>query len=121
MVFVTTTCVMDDLEIFSIAGGENTGCEAARIHRGRSVLDQRARRLHQCSRRINQIVDDQAVPSAYIADDVHHFRHVHFDSPFIDDRQRRIHLLREKSRALHATRVRRNHGQVRQIQFPEMI
>src|SRR4029434_6975838 len=27
IVLVTTTCVMADFEMFSIAGGENTGCE----------------------------------------------------------------------------------------------
>ena len=94
---------------------------ATRINRARAILDQRLRHLHQRSRRIDQVVNDQASRPVDVADHVHHFRHVHLDAPLIDDGQRRVHLLRKEARPFHAARVRRNHRQVRQIQLPEII
>jgi len=71
-----------------------------------------------CCRKRRQQADQRA---ADIADQVHHFTYVHVHAPLIDNCQWRIQLFREGPRALHASRVRRNHRQVRQIQLPEIF
>src|SRR5271170_7264045 len=82
------------------------GVRRTGIHPGSAVLHQGGRGFHQRASRIDQVVDDQTSPPVHVADHVHHFGHVHFHAPFVDDGQRRVHLLREKSRPLHAARVR---------------
>ena len=73
------------------------------------MLEQRLRRLHQRSRRVDDVVDHKRRTSADVADQVHHFAHVHVDSPLVDDGQRRVDPLGEIARALDAARIRRNH------------
>ena len=56
----------------------------------------------------------------HVADHVHHFGHVHVGAALVHNGQRRAHLLRKKSRALHAARIGRNHDQVGQVQLAEV-
>ena len=94
---------------------------AARVNRARAVIEQRLRGLDQRPGRVDQIVDHQTSPPVDVAYDVHNFRDVHLHAPFVDNRQRRVHLLCEKPRPFHAACVRRYHRKVRQAQLLEVI
>jgi len=86
--------------------GENgVGCAGA--HARGALLKQSFGAFDQSPGRVDQIVHDQAVLAFDLADDVHHFRHIYFRPPLIDNRQRRIQSFREGTRALHAARIGR--------------
>ena len=46
---------------------------------------------------------------------------IHLRAALIDNRQCRIHLFGKEAGALHAAGIGRNHRQLRQVQFPEVI
>ena len=121
MVLVTTTSWIAELVIFSTAGSDSTGCEqqaytaiAPFSTRAAAVLT----KVPAVSIKSSMI---EASTAAHIADDVHDFGNVHFDAAFVDDRERGVHFLCEEAGALHTASVGRDHRQIRQIEFPEMI
>ena len=88
---------------------------------GGSRIDQRLSRFHQRSGRIDDVVDDQTGASPHVSNHVHHFGHVHVCAPLVHNGQGCIHFLGEETRALHATRIRRNHGQMGQLHLSEVV
>ena len=61
------------------------GCD-----RSRPLVEQRLRRIAQRAARIDDIVDQDAVPAGHIADDVHHFAFAGAIATLVDNRERRI-------------------------------
>jgi hypothetical protein len=90
------------------------------IHLVRTLIQKGICGLDQSSCRIDDIVEDQAGPSAHIADHVHHFCDIDVGTPFVDDRQRYFQFLSEKSRSLYAARIGTYNGEVRQVQIAEV-
>src|SRR5581483_8697439 len=109
IVLVTTTSVIGDLEMLLTAGPDSTGCEA---HAYTPVAPLSSSACAVLTK----------VPAVSIRSSM--TRHMRpLTSPItcitsatlINDGQGRIHFLCEKSRALHATRIRGNHGQILQV------
>ena len=68
-------------------------------------LEQRFGGLHQRSRSVDDVIEDQRSAAFNITDHVHHFGDVHVGTTLIHDGQRSIELLSKEARAFHATRV----------------
>ena len=82
-------------------------------HLQRTLVLQCLRTGGQRTRGVHHVVDEYAGLALDLTDDVHHFRLVRPRSALVDDRQVRIvEALRERSRAYHATDVRRHHDHV---------
>src|SRR5208283_3949239 len=115
IVLVTTTSVIGESTRFSTAGPESTGCEqqaytvlapfsisACATFTSVPAVSMRSSMMRQ--------VRPLTSPITFIT-----------SAPFIHDGQRCVHFLCEEARAFHTTRVRRNHGQIGQIQLLEII
>ncbi len=74
-------------------------------HTFRSLAQQRFHAFDKRACRIHQVVHHQAVLAVDVANDVHHFGYVGIGPALIDDRQRRIQPLSERSGTLHTTRI----------------
>src|SRR6188768_528833 len=79
----------------------STGDDAARaaVHDGTGGVTQRARR-------VDHVIDDDAIFAGDVTDDVHHLAHVGAFATLVDDGQGRTQTLGVRARALHAARVR---------------
>ncbi len=93
----------------------------AGVYLPRARLQQCLAGLHQRAGGIDNVVEDETGAALDIADDVHHLGHIHFHTALVDDGQRRIHLLSEEARALHAAGVRRDDGQIGKLLLAEVI
>src|SRR6202012_3306101 len=80
-----------------------------------AFANQRVSGFHERAGRVDDVVDNQRGAAANVADQVHHFADIDVDAAFIDDGQWSVHLLGEETRALHAARIGRNHGDVVQL------
>ncbi len=56
--------------------------------RSRTLIEQRLRRVAQGPARIDDVVDQDAVPARHVADDIHHLAFAGAIAPLVDDRQR---------------------------------
>ncbi len=121
MVLVTTTSARSRLRNSLDRRSRQHGMRGAGIHLARARVQQRLTGLHQRARRVDDVVEDETGAPVDVADHVHHLGHVHFHAALVDNGQRRIHLLGEEACALHATRIRRNHGQVRELPLAEVV
>src|SRR5579862_452108 len=92
----------------------------AGIHVLCSVGEERVHGLDQRAGGIDDVVDDEAVHALHVANHVHYFGHIHVGAALVDDGEGSAHLLREESRALHAARIRRYHGEIGQVHFAEI-
>src|ERR1035441_1011895 len=107
--FVNTTSCNWLASIRSTAGPESTACVAQAEKPAAPFSEKSPRPFHQLSRRIDQIVHQQAMPSAHFADDVHYLGDVRFLPPLIDAGQWRAQPFGKRTRPLHAPRIRRYH------------
>src|SRR5205814_847611 len=70
---------------------------------------------------VDDVVDDEHISSAHIADDVHHFGLIFSGTALVDDRQRCIEALRVSARALDAAGIGRYDRQLLDVQLAQMI
>src|SRR5258708_11353112 len=77
--------------------------------------------FYQRASSVDDVVHDQGAAAADIADQVHHLADVDIDAALVHDGEGRIEALGEETSAFHAASVRRNDGQIWQIQVPEML
>src|SRR5690606_1050303 len=79
---------------------------------GGALAQERFGSIAERAARIDDIVDEEAIPAGHVANDVHHFRFPGAFAAFVDDCQRTINALGEGSSANHAANVRRDHHDV---------
>ena len=108
IVSVTTSSSSGDSLMRLIAGPESTGCVIAAETPVAPSSHQRARRLGQRARRVDDVVDDDAGAALHVADDVHHLGDVGAFAPLVDDGERRVQALGVGARALDAAGVGRD-------------
>src|SRR4029077_757466 len=77
--------------------------------------------FYQSACGIDDVVYDQSAAAAHVADQDHDFADIDVDATLVHDGERGIEALGEEARAFHAAGVRRNDGQIGQIQMPEML
>ena len=113
MVLVMITWSIGAASSRSIAGPESTPWTAHASTRSAPLALSACGRLHDRARRVDDVVLDDARPSADVADHVHHFRRPVIGAPLVDDRQFRIQPLGVGPGALGAAGIRRHDRQVR--------
>ena len=92
----------------------------AGINVGGALVEQRIGGLDQRAGGVDDVVEDEAGAAADVADDIHHFSDVDVGAALVDDRQRHFKLLGEEAGALHAAGVRRDDGEVGQLEVAEV-
>ncbi len=95
-----------EFAIRSTAGSDRIAVGGAGVDLGHRLALEGAGDLDQGARGVDLVVDDDRAPAPYLADDVDHLGPVEVAvAPLLDDRERRVDELRERTRALGEAEV----------------
>ncbi len=87
----------------------------------RPLTLERAHGLDQSARRVDHVVDDHRVLAGDVTDEAHEEGHVGAVATLVDDGEIGVEPLGDRSRALHAPRVRRHDHRILQVFLAEVV